>query len=164
VQPPRSAGAAGARGRVPEVDRAERPARQAAGLRPIERARLDSHAELSRPRPGWSCPSWSRSRPKRGQAALSDFDLNLSLKRTAVDAKDAGKARDAGKPAVKDAAKRDKPHGIQLQCPVRRIQAPPIGRIRAPGNVAPKLLVPSPSWRGSRRRRSSPIRSRRSTS
>jgi type IV pilus assembly protein PilN len=37
---------------------------------------------------------------------VSDFDLNLSLKRTAVDAKDAGKARDAGKPAVKDAAKK----------------------------------------------------------
>jgi len=31
---------------------------------------------------------------------VSDFDLNLSLKRTAVDAKD------AGKPAVKDAAKK----------------------------------------------------------
>jgi type IV pilus assembly protein PilN len=37
---------------------------------------------------------------------VSDFDLNLSLKRTAVDAKDAGKARDAGKPVVKDAAKK----------------------------------------------------------
>jgi len=43
--PPRSAGEAGARGRVSEVDHAERPAHQAAGLRAIERARLDSHAE-----------------------------------------------------------------------------------------------------------------------
>ena len=37
---------------------------------------------------------------------VSDFDLNLSLKRTATDAKDAGKAQDAGKPPVKDAAKK----------------------------------------------------------
>jgi type IV pilus assembly protein PilN len=37
---------------------------------------------------------------------VSDFDLNLSLKRTATDAKDAGKAQDAGKPPAKDAAKK----------------------------------------------------------
>jgi type IV pilus assembly protein PilN len=37
---------------------------------------------------------------------VSDFDLNLSLKRTATDAKDAGKAQDAGKPPAKDAGKK----------------------------------------------------------
>ena len=37
---------------------------------------------------------------------VSDFDLNLSLKRTATEAKDADKAKDAGKPPAKDAAKK----------------------------------------------------------
>jgi type IV pilus assembly protein PilN len=37
---------------------------------------------------------------------VSEFDLNLSLKRAAPDAKDASKAKDAGKPPAKDAAKK----------------------------------------------------------